>query len=186
MTGFTAIGAIFSIILAVVHQIIVAIVFRFELYKGLMTRIFQDRAMKVWAAIFLPLLIARPITIILVGWLDQSSITPFRTIELVVGVPLILLAVVTMHSVIKYFTIRRALGADHFDNEVIDMPLVTQGMFRYTNNGMYGLVFLGFWGIALAFGSWNVLILALFQHCYIWVHMYLTEQPDMDRIYGGD
>ena len=177
--------AICSIILAVVHQVIVAIVFRFELYKGLMTRIFQRRAMKVWAVIFLPLLVARPITIITVGWLDTNPISEFQGMERLVGSLLILFAVVTMHSVIKYFTIRRALGADHFDNDVIKMPLVTEGMFKYTSNGMYGVVFLGFWGIALAFGSWNALVIAFFQHTYIWVHMYLTEQPDMDRIYGS-
>ncbi len=150
-----------------------------------MTRFFQERALKVWAAIFLPFLIARPITIIIVGWLDPNPISRFRGTELFVGLALILLAVVTMHSVIKYFTIRRALGADHFDNDVIEMPLVRSGMFKYTSNAMYGFVFLGLWGIALAFGSWNALVVALFQHCYIWVHMYLTEKPDMDRIYGG-
>ncbi len=178
--------AMCSIVLAVVHQVIVAIVFRFELYKGLMTRVFQHRAMKVWAVIFLPLLIARPITIIIVGWTDTNPITEFQWIERLVGTLLILLAVVTMHSVIKYFTIRRALGADHFDNDVIAMPLVAEGMFKYTSNGMYGVVFLGLWGIALVFGSWNALIVAFFQYTYIWVHMYLTEQPDMDRIYGGN
>ena len=175
--------AVCSIILAVILQIIVAIVFRFELYKGLMTRIFRDQAMKVWAVIFLPLLVARPITIIITGWLDPNSITRFRSIEVIVGIALIVLAIATMHSVVKYFTIRRALGADHFDNDVIAMPLVTKGMFKYTSNGMYGIVFLGLWGIALSFGSWNALVVALFQHAYIWVHMYLTEKPDMDRIY---
>lgn len=178
--------AICSIVLAVVHQVIVAIVFRFELYKGMMTYFFQQRALKIWAAIFLPLQIARPITIIIVGWLDTNPISEFRGMERFVGTLLILLAVVTMHSVIKYFTIRRALGADHFDNDVIALPLVTKGMFKYTSNGMYGVVFLGFWGIALAFGSWNALVVAFFQHTYIWVHMYLTEQPDMDRIYGSN
>lgn len=177
--------AVCSIFLAVLHQVIVAIVFRFELYKGLMTRVFQDKAMKIWAVMFLPLLILRPLTIGIVGWLDPNPITEFRTAEIIVGTFLMLLAIVTMHSVVKYFTIRRALGADHFDNDVIAMPLVTGGMFKYTSNGMYGVVFLGFWGIALAFGSWNALIVAFFQHAYIWVHMYVTEQPDMDRIYGG-
>ena len=64
------------------------------------------------------------------------------------------------------------------------MPLVNKGIFRYTKNGMYGVVFLGLWGIALLFGSWNALALALFQHAYIWVHMYCTEAPDMRFIYG--
>ncbi len=176
--------AVCSIVVAVAHQVLVAMVFRFELYKGLMTRMFRDRALAVWGAFFLPLLVARPITIIIVGWLDQAPITSFRSIEIFVAIPAILVAIVTMHSVIKYFTIRRAIGADHFDNEVIAMPLVKQGMFKYTPNGMYALVFLGLWGIALAFGSWNAFVVAFFQHVYIWVHMVLTEQPDIDRIYG--
>ncbi len=176
--------AVVSIILAVIHQVVVAIVFRFELYRGLMTHLFGENAMSVWAAVFLPFLIARPVTIIAVGWLDPNPVTSFRVVELVVGGGLIALAAVTMHSVIKHFTIRRALGADHFDNDVVAMPLVTEGMFKYTPNGMYGIVFLGLWGIALAFGSWNALVVALFQHTYIWVHMYLTEQPDMNAIYS--
>ena len=177
--------AVCSIALAVIHQVIVAFVFRMQLYKAMMTRAFGDKAMKIWAAIFMPFLITRPLTIIAVGWLDPNPITQYRLAELVIGWALILLAIVTMHSVINYFTIPRALGAYHFDNDVIEMPLVREGMFRFTSNGMYGIVFLGLWGIALAFGSWNALVVALFQHSYIWVHMYLTEKPDMDRIYEG-
>lgn len=178
--------AVCSIFLAVVHQVIVAIVFRLELYKGLMTQLFHERALTYWTILFLPLLIARPISILIVGWIDPTPISGFRTLELTVGILLILLAVVTMHSVIKYFTIRRAVGADHFDDEVIAMPFVREGMFKFTSNAMYGFVFLGLWGIALAFGSWNALVVAFFQHVYIWVHMILTEQPDMNRIYGEE
>ncbi len=175
--------AMVSIYLAVIHQVIVAIVFRLQLYTGMMTKLFRANDMKVWGAIFLPLLAVRPLTIIAVGWLDPNRITGWRGAEMIVGAVFVVLAVVTMHSVFKYFTISRALGADHFRNEVIAMPMVKQGMFRFTSNGMYGIVFLGLWGIALLFGSWNALIVALFQHCYIWVHMYLTEGPDMRRLY---
>ena len=38
-------------------------------------------------------------------------------------------------------------------------------------------------GIAMLFGYWNALVVAVFQHAYIWVHMYCTEAPDMARIY---
>lgn len=185
--GWTAVDwAIASVLLAVLHQVVVALVFRLQLYRGLMTRVFGDKAMTVWAAIFLPLLIARPLTILIVGWQDTEGLTGLRWIELPVGLALIGLALVTLHSVVVHFTVRRALGADHFDDAVIAMPLVSKGMFKYTDNAMYGLVFLGLWGVALAFGSWNALIVALFQHTYIWVHMYLTEAPDMARIYGED
>ena len=63
------------------------------------------------------------------------------------------------------------------------MPIVEKGAFRYSSNAMYSFVFMGLWGIALLCGSWNALVLALFQHAYIWVHMYCTEGPDMDVLY---
>lgn len=174
-----------SIALAVIHQIIVAVVFRLQLYRAIMTRLFGDNDMRVWTVIFMPLLIARPITVILTGWADSHRLTDLHGVETVAGMLLVLVAVWAMHSVLKYFTIPRALGGDHFREEYAAMPMVDQGAFKYTSNAMYGVVFLGLWGIALLFGSWNALIVALFQHSYIWVHMYCTEKPDMDRIYGA-
>ena len=172
-----------SIILALVHQFMVAAVFRLQLYKEVMTRFFGPNDFKVWGAMFFPLLAARPITLILTGWADTVPITPYRGAEIGLGIVLSLPAIWGMHSTIKYFTLSRALGGDHFRDSYLSMPLVDQGIFKYTSNGMYGVVFLGLWGIAFLFGSWNALVLALFQHAYIWVHYYCTEQPDMRRLY---
>lgn len=174
-----------SIALALLHQIIVAKVFRLQLYKNLMTRIFGGLDMKVWAAIFMPLLIARPLSLIMVGWADNSGLTGYPNIEIGVGIALIAVAAYGMHSVLIYFTLPRALGGDHFRDEYLAMEPVEKGLFKYTSNGMYGVVFLGLWGIALLFGSWNALVVALFQHAYIWVHMYCTEAPDLRRMFPG-
>lgn len=185
LLGLTSVGwAKLSIALALMHQVIVAFVFRMQLHRNLLTRMFGERDMVVWRAIFMPFLVARPLTVIMVGWADVPSLTGYRGIELVVGAALVALAIWTMHSVIVYFTLPRALGGDHFRDEYAAMPLVREGMFKYTDNAMYGVVFLGLWGIALMFGSWNALVLALFQQSYIWVHMYCTEKPDMEWIYG--
>lgn len=178
--------ALVSITLALAHQIIVAIVFRGQLHNNLMTRIFSDQDMKVWGMIFLPLLVLRPITIIMTGWADNTPITGFSGSEMLLGLALITTAIWAMHSVLVHFTIPRALGGDHFRDSFAAMPLVRKGAFKYTSNAMYGVVFLGLWGIALLFGSWNALVVALFQHAYIWVHMYCTEAPDMARIYATD
>lgn len=175
--------AIVSIGLAIFHQIIVALVFRFQLYRNLMTRLFGERDLHIWAVVFMPLLAARPISLIIIGWISITPITNMRLPEMALGFALIALAVWTMHSVLVYFTLQRALGGDHFRDEIANMPLVNQGAFKYTDNAMYGVAFLGLWGIALAFGSWNALVVAFFQHGYIWVHMYCTEAPDMRRIY---
>lgn len=183
--GLTAYGwAGLSIWLAVIHQVIVAGVFRLQLHRNLMTRLFGDRDMKVWAMIFLPLLLARPLTVIMTGWADDVPITGWREVEIVLGVLILIPAVWAAHSTLVHFTLPRALGGDHFRDEIAALPMVDKGVFKYTSNGMYGVVFFGLTGIALLFGSWNALMLALFQHAYIWVHMYCTESPDMRRIYG--
>lgn len=173
-----------SILLAILHQIIVAAVFRLQLHRHLMTRYFGERDMKIWAMVFIPLLIVRPLTVIMTGWADTIPIGLPRPLEIGVGIVLIGAALWALHSVVFYFTIPRALGGDHFRQSYADLPLVERGAFRVTSNAMYGLVFLSLWGIALLFGSWNALVVALFQHAYIWVHMYCTERPDMDWIYG--
>lgn len=185
LLGLSAVGwAKLSIVLAVVHQVVVAVVFRLQLHRNVLTGIFGDRDMGIWAAVFMPLLVVRPLTVIMTGWADTMPITGWRGLEMTLGAVLVAVAIWAMHSVLVYFTLPRAFGGDHFRDSYAAMPLVDQGVFRYTSNGMYGVAFLGMWGIALLFGSWNALVLALFQHCYIWVHMYCTEKPDMDWIYG--
>lgn len=184
LLGFTVIvWAKLSIALALIHQIIVAFVFRMQLHKNLMTRLFGERDMKIWAVIFMPLLVVRPLTIIMVGWADATPLTEYRTIEIVLGLAILAPAIWGMHSTLVHFTLPRALGGDHFRDEYLAMPMVSKGVFKFTNNGMYGVVFFGLTAIALLFGSWNALVVALFQHAYIWVHMYCTETPDLKRMF---
>lgn len=176
--------AVVSIALALAHQILVAAVFRLQLHRGVLSRLLGERDLAIWTKVFIPLLIVRPLTIIVTGWADTTSLNEPRWAEWLVGVALLGLAVWVMHSVLTYFTIRRAVGGDHFRDEIAAMPIVRKGAFKYTSNAMYGLAFLGLWGIALLFDSWNALVVAFFQHCYIWVHMYCTEKPDMEWLYG--
>mgnify|MGYP001563678833 CR=1 FL=1 len=177
--------AVLSMWLAVTHQVIVAIIFRLQLHCNLVTRMHGENDIKTWTIIFLPFLAVRPIAVIMAGSADDVPIGLPWSIEWTVGTVLVALAIVTMHSVLKHFTIRRAVGGDHFRDEIAAMPMVKEGVFKYTDNAMYGVVFLGLWGIALLFDSWNALVLALFQQTYIWVHMYCTEKPDMEWIYGS-
>ncbi len=173
-----------AIAIPLIHQSMVAVVFRAQLHLNLMVQLFGKQALKVWGAMFLPFLALRPITVLIVGLADAGSLSGDRYLQLIAGVALMIPAIWGMHSVIKYFTINRALGGDHFYDEYANMPMVDQGIFKYSSNAMYSFVFLGFWGIALLTGSWNALVLALFNHAYIWVHMYCTEEPDMRIIYA--
>jgi len=172
-----------AIAMALLHQTIVAIVFRLQLHLNLMVRLFGDKALRVWAAVFMPLLAARPLLILATGLASVGTLEGSRAVQLLAGTVLLVAPIWGMHSVIKHFTIARALGGDHFYDRFANMPLVDKGIFKYFQNGMYSFVFLGLWAIALLTGSWNALVLALFQHAYIWVHMYCTEDPDMRIIY---
>jgi len=120
-----------------------------------------------------------------VGLADAGSLTQFRSLQISLGILLLIPTFYTFWSIGKYFGWQRALGGDHFRQKYREMPIVNQGIFRYSSNGMYTFAFLAFWAIALLTGSTAALAAALFQHAYIWVHWYCTEEPDMRVIYGS-
>ena len=173
-----------SIILAIVHQVVGWFVFRFQLVFSLFSQLFGKNDMLVWGIIFFPLMLLRPILTLGLGLADSGSLGSFRIIQIIAGIVLLIPAIYTGWSIEKYFGVPRALGGDHFRQKYREMPLVKEGAFKYSSNAMYTFAFLLFWSIALFTGSLAALISALFQHAYIWVHMYCTENPDMEVIYG--
>jgi hypothetical protein len=178
----------FMTIVVLVHQIIVALVFRLQLMYGIMTKLFGRRDMFVWGVIFLPLLMLRVVSLVGLGMSTRGTLAlalPGVPASLGVAVGLVLLvpALYTLYSVFRYFGLTRALGADHFRQVYRLMPLEKRGMFRYSSNAMYTYAFFALWALALFTWSWPALIGALFQHAYIWVHWYCTEEPDMRVIY---
>jgi len=168
----------------VIQQIAVALLWRAQLCYGLLTRLFGDAGFIVWGVIFFPLLILRPLLVVAVGLADTNSLATHGLTLSVIGALFLVPALWTMHSVKKYFGFARALGGDHFFERYRAMPMVREGAFKYSSNAMYSFVFIGLWGIALLLGSQAALAVVLFQHAYIWVHWYCTEQPDGVVLYG--
>lgn len=173
-----------TLINAVLHQVIVAFVFRLQLVYKIFTRLFGKYDLLLWGFVFIPFLILRPVFSVLTALSDVGSLYIPNPLAMVVGILLLIPALAGLYSVFRYFGINRALGADHFRDEYRNKPLVRKGMFKYSSNAMYLYVFLLFWAVALFTGSLRAFSLALFQHAYIWVHMFCTEEPDMQRIYG--
>ena len=174
-----------SLILAVVHQVAGWFVFRFQLVYGLFTRLFGKHDLLVWGIIFFPLLLLRVILIVGLALADAGSLGGDRALQVMAGLALLLPVAYTGWSIAKYFGVARALGGDHFRQAYREMPLVKEGIFKVSTNAMYTFAFLLFWAVALLAGSRAALAAALFQHAYIWVHMYCTEEPDMRVIYGS-
>lgn len=173
-----------ALIVAIVHQVVGWFVFRTQLVFALFSRLFGKYDMMVWGSIFFPLLLLRVILLIALGLADAGSLGSLRGIQIVLGLTLLLPALYTGWSIGQYFGVPRALGGDHFRSSYRELPLVREGAFKYSSNAMYTFAFLALWAIALLTGSRAALAGALFQHAYIWVHMYCTEAPDMRVIYG--
>jgi hypothetical protein len=171
---------------AIGHQVLVWVGWRSQLGWSVFSRLFGRYDLLAWGILFMPLLIARPILVVCLAIASRGSLD--LPIPLSVGLGLVLLipALYTIWSVVRYFGIVRAMGGDHFRTHYRTMPLVRQGAFAWSSNAMYTFAFLSLWSIALLIGSQAALSLALFQHAYIWVHFYCTEAPDMELLYGQD
>lgn len=172
-----------SIALTVTHQLLVWLVFRGQLGWAVLSRIFGKADLVIWAILFLPLLVARPLSLLALSLADLDSMDLSRPLAVGLGLLLLLPTFYTFYSVAHYFGLARALGGDHFRLAYRRMPLVRKGAFRWSSNAMYAFVFLGLWSIALLTGSLAALSLALFQHAFIWAHYYCTEKPDMALMY---
>ncbi|AFG38185.1 methyltransferase [Spirochaeta africana] len=172
-----------TIAVSVVHQLMVAVVFRTQLVFRLFSRLFGKADLTIWGVMFFPFLVLRVVTLVGVAAASAHTLPVPDWLGFTVGLLLLLPAGYTLYSVVRWFGLRRALGGDHFRTEFREMPLEKRGAFRYSGNAMYSYVFLGLWGVAGIFVSWPALVAALFQHAYIWVHWYCTEQPDMRVLY---
>ncbi len=173
-----------AIAIPVVHQFGVMILWRLELYEKSMSRLLGERAFAVFQLFFFPGLVARPISVITLGWADRGSCTApvwilYTTAALMTPVLLYLL-----YSVVHFFGVQRAAGADHFLEEYRSKPLVKEGIYRYLPNSMYVVGFFAIWIPALVLASRAALVVSVFQHLLIWAHYFFTEKPDMRVIYG--
>jgi hypothetical protein len=170
----------------IAHQVVGWLVFRLQMCFSTFNRLFGDAALVVWGVIFFPFLIARPLLTCAVGWSDSGSLVLIpRSLQVALGLILLLPVGYTLWSIRKYFGVARALGGDHFFAKYRELPLVRDGAFRFSDNAMYSYALLALWSIALLCGSRAALAMALFQHAYIWVHMYCTEDPDLAILYGS-
>jgi hypothetical protein len=173
-----------AIAIPIFHQVYVWIIWRLELYNNTFTsRYGVQRAFKIYTVGFSLLFACRLIFIIVLAIGNQGSLSINPLYSYLIAALITPVVIYLFYSVIRYFTIERAYGIDHFDKNY-NKPYVKGGIFRYTDNGMYvyGLLILYLPGLLLL--SKAALIVALFNHVYIWVHYYCTERPDMKVIYG--
>jgi protein-S-isoprenylcysteine O-methyltransferase Ste14 len=180
----TAVWLWLAVALAVAHQIFVWVCWRGQLHASLLTRMFGCSGFSLYAVGFSILGITRAAAVLMLAISNRDTfpvdLKVLRVIAVIAAIP----ATYLFYSVERYFGFKRAFGIDHFEKSYRSLPLVRKGIFRFTRNGMYVFGFLTLWVPGLWFASAAALVVALFNHLYIWVHYYSTELPDMKRIYG--
>jgi protein-S-isoprenylcysteine O-methyltransferase Ste14 len=168
----------------VIHQAYVMVIWRWQLVLKGPTQLLGNRAFPLYGAIFMVLFALRLVTIIVLAMANRGSLSAdprlLNGLALVVAVP----SFYVLYSVGRYFGLRRALGADHFDPAYRGAPLEKRGAFRFVNNAMYVAGLAALYLPGLIWGSAAALLLAAFNHAYVWVHYFTTEKPDMRVIYG--
>ncbi len=173
-----------AIAIPVIHQVYVWLIWRLELYQSTFTKRYGlRRSFKIYAIGFSLLFISRLITIIILAYSNKDTLHVNPMLTYALASLITPLVIYLFYSVKKYFTIERAYGIDHFDKQYSE-PYVKKGIFKYFDNGMYvfGLMILYLPGLLLL--SKAAILVALFNHVYIWVHYYFVERPDMQEIYG--
>ncbi len=170
-----------AVLTPVFHQIFVWLAWRVELNSS---GVSKSLGFKAYLALFFLFFGARYVTLTILAWLDRGSLGMGDLPRTVIASILIVVGLYAMYSVKRYFGLARAAGGDHFALHYRELPLVKEGIFRFTENGMYLYAFLLFWAIAFGFNSSAALAVAAFSHIYIWVHFYTTEKPDMDYLYA--
>jgi hypothetical protein len=181
----TPVWVYMSIGVAIVHQVFVWACWRVELYSQGLTRLLGQSAFTLYATTFSVLILARPVVITGLA-ISNSGTLPLNQViavglSIVLWVPVIYL----IYSIRMFFGFRRAFGIDHFDSAARTLPMVREGIFRFSQNAMYVYGFLLLWIPGIFFRSTAAIIVALFSHGYIWVHYIVTEKPDMQTIYGS-
>ena len=175
---------ILAILSPIIHQIYVVVFWRIELYYKGMTKAFGVNAFKIFKVFFAILILSRPVTIILLAISNAMTIQLGTPLSICLSIILLIPAIYLFYSIKKYFGMDRAFGLDHFQPEKVKkIPFVRLGIFKYTPNAMYVFGFFLLWVPGVLGQSKSALLLALFNHLFIWGHFFFTELPDMNHIY---
>lgn len=173
-----------AILVPIVHQVYVLIAWRSELYYNSFTNIFGKKGFAYFKWVFFVLIISRPISLIFLSISNNGTLNISLQLAIIISVIFVIPSAYLFYSIKKYFGMDRAFGIDHFEpKKYATIPTVRKGIFRFTSNGMYWFGFLLLYIPGLLALSKAALLVAVFNHLYIWVHYYFTELPDMNEIY---
>jgi len=175
---------VIAILCPIIHQLYVLIFWRAELYYKKLSSVFKDYAFVIFKLDFAMLFASRLVSIIFLALASRDSLAIGDVSSNILAIGFLIPAIYLFYSVRMYFGFDRAVGIDHFYPEKFKgVPFVRRGIFKYSSNAMYVFGFFILYVPGILLKSEAALIVAGFNHLYIWVHYYFTEVPDMKYIY---
>jgi hypothetical protein len=173
---------IFSMSIPLAHQAYVWICWRSELCWKIISNSIGFKGYTIgFFILFLSRLSSIGLCIVDYGSLFKPGLLAW-IVSLIIFIP----AIYTFYSVEKYFGLKRATGADHFDSKYKEIPFEKGGIFQWSSNAMYVFGMAIFFGFAIATGSKAGLIFAIYSYASIWLHYFCTEKEDFKIIYENN
>ncbi|MCR8666312.1 hypothetical protein NO995_01335 [Aestuariibaculum sp. M13] len=183
----TAVWLAIAIISSIAHQIYVLICWRLELHRQSISKSFGPKGFKFYKLGFAILILSRVVTIIILAFSNNHTFNINTILHYTLIAVCLIPSAYLFYSVKKYFGMDRAFGIDHFQPDTYkDKPFIKRGIFKYTSNGMYIYGFLALYLPGFLLQSKAAILVAVFNHTYIWVHYYFTELPDIKYIYRNN
>ena len=170
---------IFSMSIPLAHQAYVWICWRSELCWKIIS---NSIGFKGYTIGFFILFLAR-LSSIGLCIVDYGSLFKPGLLAWIVSLIIFIPAIYTFYSVEKYFGLKRATGADHFDSKYRDIPFERRGVFKWTPNAMYVFAIGIPFAFAVATGSQSMFVVAIYTYISIWLHYFCTEKEDFKVIY---
>lgn len=183
--GTSSWWSLLAFVSAASHQGVVAYVWRREIFHPSSNEDQRRRRVRVFAVAFALLVALRLVLTVILSKNTTGSIDFNPLLRLVAIGAIVVLAGYTFYSVIRYFGMYRALGADHFDSSYRQKPFVTKGIHRFTSNSMYTFGILPFLLPGLLFQSAEGMAFGLYRYIAIWLYYWATEKPDIRHLYGS-
>ncbi len=179
---------IFSWISAGIFQTWIFLFWRLEFYYGKIGALFGKTGFLIFRIGFVLFSHAAFLPVLPLSFLTKNTVEPGAVLKPVLQSVLILgtapFILWGLYSVVRYFGINRAFGADHFFPEYRSGILEKRGTFKYIPNTMYTVILLLLYYPGVLYASALGLAAALSHHLFVWAHYFCTEKPDLKEIYG--
>lgn len=167
-------------------QCYLAMVWRCQLNWNMITNALGEKAgINVHLVIFCILLYGRVASVLACGFFSPGTLfTPTPLTTALLSLPL-LAALYGWFSVQWVFGTRGRAGIDHFyPKHYGQLPLVTEGVFKYIQNPLYSLGAFCYIIPPLMCGSLEGTILGIWVYIVQWIIYFTVEKENMKEIYG--